>query len=479
MEHRILLRKTTTHLNGVFLCLNFSIGKIPFQLKMKGMISMAIIQVKKYKTIKDENGNKIQVPKTPEEWNKETRNGTKTWYFSTRYEINGKKKQYKSKLFALKREAQDDERLFLNNPIEYIRNNSKRAKNSIEIIQEKSYISKTLEDYFKDFIEYELKHNKGATAYAHKTIWDKHILDDFGNYIPSQITFELTQEWHKKIDTKINDRTGSLYSTSSKNTFHSTLSNFFQYLFHIGKLHINYAKVIGSFKDMKKNINDKEEIKFQTIEQFQLFMEVVNDDFWYTFFNFLFWHGCRKGEQRALKIKDVDFKHNTIYFHNTFSRNKDGAEEIGPIKNWKARTTYLAEQSIPYLVKLINFYKQMDGYSDDWFLFGGPFSTYKNRIDDKLKYYYKKLINKYPNKEINILTHHEFGRHSHASFLLNIGSDREDIYFIIAERLGDTIEVIRSTYAKPYESLNIDKSKQLLSIENINQKLNAKGENVT
>ena len=33
MEHRILLRKTTTHLNGVFLCLNFNIGKIPFQQK--------------------------------------------------------------------------------------------------------------------------------------------------------------------------------------------------------------------------------------------------------------------------------------------------------------------------------------------------------------------------------------------------------------------------------------------------------------
>ncbi len=121
----------------------------------------------------------------------------------------------------------------------------------------------------------------------------------------------------------------------------------------------------------------------------------------------------------------------------------------------------------------------MDGYSDDWFLFGGPFNTYKNIIDDKLKYYYKKLQEKYPNENINILTHHEFGRHSHASFLLNIGSDREDIYFIIAERLGDTIEVIRSTYAKPYQSLNIDKSKQLLSNENIQQKLNVKGENVT
>ena len=49
---------------------------------------MAVFQVKKYKTIKDENGNKIQIEKTKEEWNKETKNGTATWYFSDRYEIN-------------------------------------------------------------------------------------------------------------------------------------------------------------------------------------------------------------------------------------------------------------------------------------------------------------------------------------------------------------------------------------------------------
>lgn len=54
----------------------------------------------------------------------------------------------------------------------------------------------------------------------------------------------------------------------------------------MGKMQINYAKVIGSFKNMKKNINDKEEIKFQTIEQFQVFMEVVDDDFWYIFLIF-------------------------------------------------------------------------------------------------------------------------------------------------------------------------------------------------
>lgn len=208
-------------------------------------------------------------------------------------------------------------------------------------------------------------------------------------------------------------------------------------------------------------------------------MDVVDDDFRYAFFNFLFWHEPRKGEQRALKISDIDLEHDTVHFHLTFTRNKNGGETIGPIKNGKARHTYLAPQSKPYITRLINFYKQMDNYSDDWYLFGGPFNTYKNRIERAFKHYYAILKEKFPDMKINELTHHEFGRHSHASFLLNVGCDHEDIYFIIAERLGDTPEVIRETYAKPYEKLNNDKSKVLLSTKNINEKLKMKGENVT
>jgi len=37
-------------------------------------------------------------------------------------------------------------------------------------------------------------------------------------------------------------------------------------------------------------------------------MNEIKDEFWYIFLNFLFWHGCRIGEHRALKIKDVDFE---------------------------------------------------------------------------------------------------------------------------------------------------------------------------
>lgn len=439
---------------------------------------MAIFQIKKYKIIKDENGNKVQVQKTKEEWNKETKNGTATWYFSERYQINGKTKQYKSGVFALKRDVENERSLFLINPIEYIKSHSKRAKNGLnETINTTHTI--ILDEYFNDFIEYELNHNKESTVYDHIKIWNRHFRKDYGKLNPNELTMALTQEIHESLNKKINPRTNDFYSTSTKNTFHSTLVSFFNYLCRKGLIEMNYAKIIGSFKNPNINKNTKPKIKYQTLEQYELFMSVVDNEFWYTFFNFLFWHGPRKGEQRALRICDIDLEHNSVHFHKTFSRNKNGSETIGSIKNGKERITYLAEQTKPYIVNLINFYKQMDGYTDEWFLFGGPFSTYKNRIEDALKKYYNILKEKYSSENIKELTHHEFGRHSHASFLLNVGCDRDDIYFVIAQRLGDTEEVIRNTYAKPYESLNNDKTKLLLNEDNIRKKLNTKGENVT
>lgn len=195
---------------------------------------------------------------------------------------------------------------------------------------------------------------------------------------------------HDTLDAKINPRTNDFYTTSTKNTFHSTLVDFYNFLYRKGKIEINYAKVIGSFKNPNVNKNTKPIIKYQTLEQYKQFMEVVDNEFWYAFFNFAFWYNPRKGEQRAL-ICDIDLKHNSIYFHSTFSRNKNGDETIGSIKNGKEKTTYLAEQSKPYIEKLIIFYKNMDYYNDNWFLFGGSFNTYKNRIEDALKKYYRIL----------------------------------------------------------------------------------------
>ena len=109
----------------------------------------------------------------------------------------------------------------------------------------------------------------------------------------------------------------------------------------------------------------------------------------------------------------------------------------------------------------------MDGYSDEWFIFGGPINTNKNRIERALKKYYNILKEKYPYRDINILSHHEFGRHSHASYLLEEGLRKgmlsEEIYALIAQRLGDTIEVIKQVYAHQYEEANNDRAKKILN----------------
>lgn len=49
-------------------------------------------------------------------------------------------------------------------------------------------------------------------------------------------------------------------------------------------------------------------------------------------------------------------------------------------------------------------------------------------------------------------------------YLLNKGMGNLDIYDVIGLRLGDSAEVIKGTYAHPYEDLNNDKTKDLLNL---------------
>lgn len=438
---------------------------------------MAVIQIKKYKYKKDENGKYIlnengekkKFPKTKEEWNKETCNGTKTWYFYDRYVLNGKQKPYHSSMFVLKREAEEEERLFLNEPIKYIQEHSKKAKNNQDILKiSNNKEKKTLNEYFKDFNEYKLMYIKGASVYEDKKNWDGHISEELGEYSPEELTFEIIQEWHENTNKAIKDKKNKeLYSTRSKNKWHSTLSEFLEYLKSNKKIEVNYAKAIGQFRNLKENKNKKKKIKFQTLEQYEFFMKEIDDEFWHIFFNFTFWHGCRIGEQRALRIKDIDFENNTVHFRETYTKDENGKEVLGPIKNNRERIIYLAKESKPYLLKLVELYKNMDCYSEEWFLFGGPQNTYKNRIERKINAYYKELIEKYPDNNINPLTHHEFGRHSHASYMLEQGLKKgmniDEIYAAIAQRIGDTIEVVKSTYAHPYEDENFKKTQIILN----------------
>ncbi len=250
---------------------------------------MGVMSIKKYKIIKDESGNKMQVLKTKEEWNKETKNGTAIWYFYTRYKINNQIKQYKSGVFALKRNAEEEERLFKINPLEYIKTRSKKAKNTLKNNNTNSD-AKTLNDYFEEFCNYKSHFVKDSVIYEYKIDWKNHIKEYFENKTLINIDYTLARQWY-------NDTINSSFSISSKNKWLSCLKEFFKYLKSNNLIEFNYFKDLEIFKNPKENKNTIKKIKYQTIEEYEFFMSEINEeDFWYAFFNFIFWHGCRIGE---------------------------------------------------------------------------------------------------------------------------------------------------------------------------------------
>lgn len=432
---------------------------------------MGLFTIKKYKTIKDENGNKKEVFKTKEEWNKETKNGTAIHYFSDRYEVNEKKYQFTSGVFELKRIAAEQERIFLNDPIDYILKYGKRSKkNLIEILKKSNdyrFIdnqenAKVLDDYYNDFFEYDCTMNKDSTAYDHRIKYYKHISPILGRDIPGNIDFHRIDYFHEEINKK-------KISYSSKVNINSSLVKFFEYLRIKGIIEHNYAKMYGGFKKENEEIIEIEkDIKYQTLEEFEYFMSNIKDIYWKAFFNFLFWHGLRKGEQQALRWSDIDFTNNVVKINKSISKSKSGGSKLSNTKNKKNRVILLAPQSVDVLKDWYNLSSHFNNFNDNWFVFGHGEDLKdiiaRNTIDRHIKGFYKELYLTDKSKSIKVLTHHEFGRHSHASYLLNKGMGRLDIYDVIALRLGDTPEVIRATYAHPYENLNNDKTNELLKL---------------
>ncbi len=425
---------------------------------------MAVIQVKKYKIIKDKDGNKIKVQKTKEEWNRETKNGTATWYFYSRYKINNKTKQYKSGVFTYQRNAKDEESLFKVKPLEYIKTHSKRAKINELIDNDYKNNEKVLDDYYEDFFKYDRTINKDSTAYDHKKNYYKHVSPILGSIKPSKLDISIIDKFHEEISKKD-------LSHSTNINIHSVLSKFLDFLKIKGVIDINHAKVHGTFKHkIDEETCEEKQIKYQTEEEFNYFMSFIEDNYWYAFFNFLFWHGLRKGEQQALRWSDINFNERTIRIHNSISKSITGGVKISSTKRQKDRTISIADKSYNVLKKHYEYMKNFDRFDNSWFVFGYGNTINdiiaRNTIDRHIKNIYIEISKK--NKNINRLTHHEFGRHSHASYLLNKGLEegffREEVYEIIAERLGDTVEVIRQTYAHVYESKYYEKTKSLLKI---------------
>lgn len=397
---------------------------------------MPVYKVKDYKII-----NGIKIKKTKDEFNKETCNGTKLYFFKCQYEDSwGNKKQKRSKQYSTSKEADIAEAKF------------KLKHGNDAPINTKT---ETIYDLYQKYFFLDVYNNKDSSLYTKESRIRTHILPFFldnktGKYATiNSITPDKINGWKNwlestKFDSNKKDKQGKnikIYlSIASKQANYSAFSSLMTYAVEKYNLTFNPMKLTENFKNISDKVIEDEPIRFITKEEYNTFISFVDDNF-KTDFHFLYEVGCRKGEYQAITWEDIFFSKQQIRINKTLStRNINGGVKITNTKNKKVRYIDISEKLMNELKKLYDEMSKLDGFTDKWFVFGGinyiPSSTL-TRVKDKAF-----DLLKQNGHSIQRITIHEF-RHSSASYMISNGIPVE----IIAYRLGDTVETIRKVYA--------------------------------
>lgn len=346
----------------------------------------------------------------------------KIWYFKCNYkDIYGNIKQKKSKKYATRDEALKEEAKF------------KLKQDEVSVLNTTMYDLYNAYFFLDDSII-----NRESTLYTKEYRVRKYILPFFQNpknnkYSDlSTINVDKIKKWKMWLNEKE-------LSLQTRKSLFNTFSSLMTYAVEKYSLEYNPLKLVENFREKNDKIIEEEKIRFMTNEEYRIFIDEVEDDF-KVVFHFLYEIGCRKGEMTSLKWKNIDFKNERVKLNTTFSRKRDGSLTITNTKNGKNKYVDMSPKLVDELKELYNKMSKLDGFSDDWFVFGGikyiSYTTLGRKKDETFQRLKDKGIN------ITNITIHEF-RHSSASYMISNNIPIE----VIAYRLGDTPETIRRTYA--------------------------------
>jgi len=375
-----------------------------------------------------------------------TRNGRK-WYFSACYmTANGERRRKKSGLYATKGEAQEAERTFL----------TTKTYDVMDI---------TFEKLYHQYMEYSGEIIKGSTKYQKNNLVKNHLLSYFGMMKIHNINVNTVIAWKSKIN-KITYKGGKKYTVSYKRNLFAQLGAILRYAVRFCELKENVASKIGTFQNKTEEIvTDEDKIRYITPDEYNLFTSVINNIVHKVFFAFLYYMGVRKGEAQALNWQDIFWNTSQVRIVKTITTATDELDENGKrfkitnTKNRKNRTIKMPSVLKDMLLELQRHYQEYEGYDDKWFVFGGHRHLNSNTIHNSKNKYFK-LVQDIHGKSINKITTHEF-RHSHASYLMSKGVRIESI----ANRLGDTSEVVLKVYAHLFPETEDDIIETLESME--------------
>ncbi len=333
------------------------------------------------------------------------KNSKKQYRYKVYYkDKNGDLKQKASKWYDSKKQCKEEEALFN--------------------LKKKDYTDNHVKFYIvaKDYIDFTSDRN------VTNTIKDKqYILDTYYTPLNNRKINNITPNMIRSL---LNDPNIQKLSTKRKNKIYSVLKSIFSHAQMFYGLQTNPMNPIPRFEKTREE--KMKEMNIYTPEQFNAFYEVVlrSKKEYADFFYVLYWTGMRKNELRSLTFSCYNGK--SIYIWRQLDNNKDfySLKTTG-----STRRIALDKKTREIFENQKKQYQAMNGFSEDWFVFGGYEPLPKTNIDREKQKALK--AGKLPYIRI-----HDF-RHSHASYLIDKGVNM----YKISKRLGhSSIEMTMNRY---------------------------------
>jgi integrase len=324
-----------------------------------------------------------------------------TWYVRCYYEdFTGKKKQIKKRGFKLQREAKEWEADFI-----------RKQKGSTDMTFQSIY------EIYLDDISHRCRQ---STIDGKKQVFEKLILPYFKDKPVNKITPKDIRSWQNELIQKD-------YSNSYLDRIQNMMTALFNYAVDYFNLSENPCHKAGRMGKREVVVN------FWTKEEFDRILAAMEDDpTAHVSFSLLYYSGIRFGEFLALTIQDFDFQNNTLDINKSLQRIKR-QDVITPSKTPKSIRNIIIPDFVMNEVKdyISTIYDL--GETDRVF----PFT--KSYINNAMA----RACKKSGVKKIRI---HDI-RHSHASYLINLGCAP----LLISERLGhEKIQTTLNTYSHLY-----------------------------
>lgn len=374
-------------------------------------------------------------------------NSTGKWYYEFSYKtISGETRRRKKRGFALKSEAKEAEAL------EKIR------------LRESPPSALTFGQLYELFLEAKSPEWLPGTKRRIVNAINRHVMPRFKDIRIDKITTKDIEDW--KIELYNKTINGQRYKVDTLNGIKKTFSSVFNYAINHQFVSFNPVRAVTPFKDplSSEAVHEKQ---VWSPQEFDRFINVVEDEKWRLFFTFLWVSGVRIGEAQGVMFKDINFENNTVSINKSIDTKQKGKlYVINPTKTKKTRILELPDTFMSALKPYFEKMKQMDEWRPDRFLFGF-YRPLPNSTIDKNREGYIQLAG------VKRISSHCF-RHSHATYLLSNGIDIKSVserlgHKDVEETLNTYVHVLPSNKSKILNLLN-ESLKNYANLTPVNQK---------